>query len=182
MNFIDPKNDGTSYHYADIRETSCRFVVLLVALTAVALIGGFGAKPAYRWFKAQRALAMVAQGEAAASNDWTQAGRNVQTTLRPPPEESRLLRLAAPCCTETTTPAGRNYRQMVQALAGLTLDEQYHHARLAVDLRRTDLSAQVPQRLVVTNEIDPRVLRLVVTHAETVGSSGGHQRRPPPGF
>ncbi len=83
MNYIDPKDDRSSHQYADIRETSRRFVILLVALTVIALIGGFGAKPAYRWFKAKRALSMVTQGEtAAATNDWTQVGRVVQTTLR----------------------------------------------------------------------------------------------------
>lgn len=171
MNYIDPKDDRSSHQYADIRETSRRFVILLVALAVIALIGGFGAKPAYRWFKAQRALSMVAQGEAAAAtNDWTQVGRVVQTTLRLAPEELRVLRLAARYCTETRTPAGLNYWQMVQAKAGLTLDEQYHYARLAVDMGRTDLSAQVLQKLVATNQIDPRVLRLVVTHAEAVGN------------
>ena len=140
MNYIDPKDDRSSHQYADIRETSRRFVILLVALAVIALIGGFGAKPAYRWFKAQRALSMVAQGEAAAAtNDWTQVGRVVQTTLRLAPEELRVLRLAARYCTETRTPAGLNYWQMVQAKAGLTLDEQYHYARLAVDMGRTDL-------------------------------------------
>lgn len=59
---------------------------------------------------------------------------------------------------------------MVQSRTGLTLDEQYSFARLAVAMGRTDLSAQLLQRLVATNQIDPKVLRLVVTHAEAVGN------------
>jgi len=171
MNYINPEDDRSSHQYADIRETSRRFVFLLVALVVIAAVGGFGARPAYRWFKAQRALSMVSQGEAAAAtNDWQQVGRVVQTTLRLAPEELRVLRLAARYCTETRTQAGLNYWQMVQAKAGLNLDEQYHYARLAVDMGRTDLSAQLLQKLVATNQIDPRVLRLVVTHAEAVAN------------
>lgn len=172
MNYIDPKDDRSSHQYADIRETSRRFVILLVALAIIAVVGGLGARPAYRWFKTQRALSMVNQGEAAAAtNDWSQVGRVVQTTLRLAPDEVRVLRLAARYCTETKTPSGLNYWQMVQAKAGLNLDEQYHYARLAVDMGRTDLSAQLLQKLVATNQIDPRVLRLVVIHAEAVGNS-----------
>lgn len=171
MNYIDPKDDRSSHQYADIRETSRRFVILLVALAVIAVVGGLGARPAYRWFKVQRALSMVSQGEtAAATNDWSQVGRVVQTTLRLAPDELRVLRLAARYCTETGTPAGINYWQMVQGRTGLTLDEQYSYARLAVAMGRTDLSAQLLQKLVATNQIDPRVLRLVVTHAEAVGN------------
>ncbi len=171
MNYIDPKDDRSEHQYADIRDTSRRFVILLVALAVIAVVGGFGARPAYRWFKVQRALSMVAQGEAAAAtNDWTQVGRIVQTTLRLAPEELRVLRLAAKYCTETRAPAGLNYWQMVQAKTGLDLDEQYWFAQLAVAMGRTDLSAQLLQKLVATNQIDPRVLRLVVTHAEAVGN------------
>lgn len=107
MNYIDPKDDRSSHQYADIRDTSRRFVVLLVALAVIAVAGGFGARPAYRWFKVKRALSMVTQGEAAASaNDWDQVGRVVQTTLRLAPDELRVLRLAARYCTEKPTPPG----------------------------------------------------------------------------
>lgn len=114
---------------------------------------------------------MVSHGEAAAAtNDWQQVGRVVQTTLRLAPEELQVLRLAVRFCTENRLQAGLNYWQMVQAKADLNLDEQYHYARLAVDLGRTDLPAQLLQKLVSTNRIDPRVLRLVVTHAEAVAN------------
>ena len=62
MNYINPKDDQVTPQFADIRDTSRRFVILLGALAVLALVGLLGARPAYRWFKNQRALAMVAQG------------------------------------------------------------------------------------------------------------------------
>jgi thioredoxin-like negative regulator of GroEL len=171
MKFINPKDDQPAPQFADIRETSRRFFILLVALGVLALVGLLGARPAYRWFKIQRALSMVTKGEAAAAtNDWDQVGRVVQTTLRLAPEEARVLRLAARYCTETRTPAGFNYWQSTQAKVGLTLDDQYDYARLAVDLGRTDLSEQLLQQLIATNNIAPKVLRLVVLHSKAIGS------------
>jgi tetratricopeptide (TPR) repeat protein len=171
MNYINPKDDQVAPQFADIRDTSRRFVILLGALAVLALVGLLGARPTYRWFKNQRALAMVAQGEAAAAtNDWTQVGRVVQTTLRLAPEELRVLRLAARYSSRQHLPAGLNYWQMVQAKQPLTLDDQFDFASLAVDLGRTDLSAHLLQQLVATNQIDPKVLRLVVVHSQAVGS------------
>lgn len=171
MNYINPKDDQVGPQFADIRETSRRFFVLLGALAVLALVGLVGARPAYRWFKGQRALAMVTQGEAAAAtNDWPQVGRVVQTTLRLAPEEIRVLRLAARYSSHERLAAGLNYWQMVQAKESLSLDDQYDYASLAVDLGRTDLSAQLLQQLVATNQIDPKVLRLVVIHSQAVGS------------
>ena len=171
MNYINPKDDQVTPQFADIRDTSRRFVILLGALAVLALVGLLGARPAYRWFKNQRALAMVAQGEAAAAtNDWTQVGRVVQTTLRLAPEELRVLRLAARYSSRQHLQAGLNYWQMVQAKQPLTLDDQFDFASLAVDLGRTDLSAHLLQQLVATNQIDPKVLRLVVVHSQAVGS------------
>lgn len=171
MNYINPKDDQVASQFADIRDTSRRFVFLLVSLAVLALVGLLGARPAYRWFKSQRALAMVAQGEAAAlNNDWTQVGRVVQTTLRLAPEEIRVLRLAARYGSRENLPAGLNYWQMVQAKEPLSLDDQYDYASVAVNLGRTDLSAQLLQSLVATNQIDPKVLRLVVIHSQAVGS------------
>jgi tetratricopeptide (TPR) repeat protein len=171
MNYINPKDDQVAPQFADIRDTSRRFVVLLGTLAVLALVGLLGARPAYRWFKGQRALAMVAQGEAAAlTNDWAQVGRVVQTTLRLAPEETRVLRLAARYSSHENLPAGLNYWPMVQAKEPLSLDDQYDYASLAVSLGRTDVSAQLLQRLVATNQIDPKVLRLVVIHSQAVGS------------
>jgi tetratricopeptide (TPR) repeat protein len=171
MNYINPKDDQVAPQFADIRDTSRRFVLLLGALAVLALIGLLGARPAYRWFKNQRALAMVAQGEAAAAtNDWAQVGRVVQTTLRLAPEEIRVLRLAARYSSHENLPAGLNYWQMVQSKESLSLDDQYDYASVAVTLGRTDLSAQLLQSLVATNQIDPKVLRLVVIHSQAVGS------------
>lgn len=171
MNYINPKDDQVASQFADIRDTTRRFVFLLVSLAVLALVGLLGARPAYRWFKSQRALAMVAQGEAAAlNNDWTQVGRVVQTTLRLAPEEIRVLRLAARYGSRENLPAGLNYWQMVQAKEPLSLDDQYDYASVAVNLGRTDLSAQLLQSLVATNQIDPKVLRLVVIHSQAVGS------------
>ena len=171
MNYINPKDDQVAPQFADIRDTSRRFVVLLGTLAVLALVGLLGARPAYRWFKGQRARAMVAQGEAAAlTNDWAQVGRVVQTTLRLAPEETRVLRLAARYSSHENLPAGLNYWPMVQAKEPLSLDDQYDYASLAVSLGRTDVSAQLLQRLVATNQIDPKVLRLVVIHSQAVGS------------
>ncbi len=171
MNLINPKDDQVVPQFADIRDTSRRFVLLLGALGVLALVGLLGARPAYRWFKSQRALAMVAQGEAAAlTNDWVQVGRVVQTTLRLAPEEIRVLRLAARYSSHENLPAGLNYWQMVQAKEPLSLDDQYEYANVAVNLGRTDVSAQLLQSLVATNQIDPKVLRLVVIHSQAVGS------------
>ncbi len=172
MKLINPQDEKTAEQFGQMRDTSKRFFFLLVILGGIALFGLVGARPAYRWFKSQRALAMVTKGEAAAAtNDWVQVGRVVQTTLRLAPEEPRVVRLAARYCTEIGNPAGIGYWQSTETQLGLSLDDQIEYARLAVGLGRTDLSAQLLQKLVATNKIDPKVLRLTVIHAKAVGSA-----------
>lgn len=171
MNYINPNDDPSLPKFSDIRDTTRRFVILLAVLGLLALVGLLGGKPVYRWFKTQRALSMVEQGEAAIANgDWDTTGRMVQTSLKLAPNSPEVLRLAARYCTQKTLAQGLNYWQSVEAMTGLTLDDQYDYARLSLSLGRTDLSANLLTALIVTNQSDPKVLRLVTMHSTAVGN------------
>ncbi len=152
------------------RQSAQRFYRLLGVFGLLALLVGVGARPAYRWFRAQRTLGMVTQGEAAAAlGKWEQVGRVVKTTLSLAPAEPRVIRLAARYCSATNLAAGLGYWQTTRATLGLTFEDRLDYTRLALVLGRTDLSAQLLQELVATNRMDPRVLGLAVRHAQAVG-------------
>lgn len=166
-----PENDPSLPKFDDFRDTSRRFVILLVALLVLGLAGYFAARPVYRWFKTKRAVALVEQGNQAMQQaDWDEVSRVVQTTLQLAPANEHVLRLAARYCSQGNLVEGLHFWQQLKARNMATLEDDVAFARLALAVGRTDLITPLLETLRDTQPNDRRVLGLLIQLQRQKGS------------
>lgn len=116
-------------------------VPTLAALVALGLAAVMGARPAYRYVRTQRALRLVAQGEAlAAQRRWNEVAPLVKSSLALAPGHVRCHRLAARFYLAAGSGRALFHGQQVIDSGTATYEERRDLASLATTLGRTDLA------------------------------------------
>lgn len=145
------------------RDSSKRFVWLLVVVAALLLIAGASARPALRWFRAQRAVGMVAEAEQARiAGDWEAVARLVRVALQLAPRDPQVLRLAARYCAKVRSSEGMNYWSFLAATPGFNRQDRLEWAAAALDLEHEAEATVQLAALAKENENDPEVQRLTI--------------------
>ncbi len=155
--------DETLPPVAEFKDTSKRFIWLLVVLLVLGLIGFFSARPIYKFVKTKRALGMADEVEAnLQAGKWDEVVRGLKVVLELAPTEPRIIRLAAEYCTQRSMVEGINYWQMLLHKPGSTRQDLLKYLELCLNFNRTDIVVPQLESLLATNHNDPDLLRLYV--------------------
>lgn len=136
-------------------------VPTLAVMLALGLAGFMAAKPAYRYLRTQRALGLVAKGEAlAAEHRWREVEPLLKSALALAPTHVRCHRLALRYLTAGGMgQAALNHAQHIVASGAATYEECRDLAVLATTLGRTDLSRPMLQKLLRERPDDTALYR-----------------------
>lgn len=132
---------------------------------ALTLVVVFTARPAYRYFKLQRATKLAKQAaELIDAGELTRAQGPLAAAMALTPDNPEVIRQSARYSTRFQLPQSLQYWEMLEATGAATEADVREHAGVALDLHRTDVAGRALTKLRAMNINSPESWLLLLRH------------------